>query len=84
MQFLELGRNKRRRVRLEELILLLLRMLLIALLAFALSRPFAKGGWFARMASTGQKRDVVIVIDGSYSMGWQGDDLTPHEKAARR
>lgn len=83
MQFLELGRNKRRKVRLEELLLLLLRMLLMALLAFALSRPFATGGWFARMASAGQKRDIVLVIDGSYSMGWQGDDLTPHEKAVR-
>lgn len=83
MQFLELGRNKRRRVRLEELLLLLLRMLLVALLAFALSRPFAKGGWFARVASAGQKRDIVLVIDSSYSMGWRGDDLTPREKAIR-
>ena len=47
MQFLELGRNARRRIRLEQLLLLLLRMGLIALIAIALARPSVNAffGW---------------------------------------
>ena len=43
MQFLELGRNAKRRVQLEEFLLMLLRMTLLALLAFALARPWLSG-----------------------------------------
>ena len=80
MQFLELGRRTRRRIRLEELLLLLLRMAMIALLALALARPWTKGGWFSGLTRT-TPRDVAVVIDGSYSMGWEGDDVTPHAAA---
>ncbi|NOX56044.1 MAG: VWA domain-containing protein [Planctomycetes bacterium] len=80
MQFLELGRNARRRLRLEELLLLLVRMGLVALLVVALARPWVAGGWLTRYVSK-QNRDVVFVIDGSYSMGWEGDGKTPHEAA---
>ena len=52
MQFLELGRNTRRRIRLEELLLLLFRMLLVAILALALARPWVSGGLFSRLSST--------------------------------
>lgn len=80
MQFLELGHRTRRRIRLEELLLLLLRMLMIALVALALCRPFVTGGWLARWLSH-QSRDVVLVLDGSYSMGWEGKAVTPHAAA---
>lgn len=80
MQFLELGRKARRRLRLEELLLLLLRMAMIALIAFALARPWASGAWFSRLSSS-RSRDVVVVIDSSYSMGWEGDQETPHVRA---
>lgn len=80
MQFLELGRRTRRRIRLEELLLLLLRMVLVALLALALARPWAKGAWFSNWARA-TPRDVAVVIDGSYSMGWEGDTVTPHAAA---
>jgi len=80
MQFLELGRNTRRRIRLEEILLMLLRMGLIALLAIALARPWASGGFLSKFAPK-QKRDVVLVIDGSYSMGWEGAAETPHAAA---
>ncbi|HIQ22715.1 MAG TPA: VWA domain-containing protein, partial [Planctomycetes bacterium] len=82
MQFLELGRNARRRLRLEELLLLLVRMGLVALLVIALARPWVAGGWLTRYVSK-QDRDVVFVIDGSYSMGWQGEGKTPHEAAVQ-
>jgi hypothetical protein len=80
MQFLELGRNARRKIRLEQLLLMLLRMALIALIALALARPWVSGGMFTNLVST-QSRDVVFVIDGSYSMGWESKATTPHAAA---
>ena len=80
MQFLDPGRNARRRIRLEELLLLFLRMAMIVLIVLALARPWVSGGIFSQFAS-GQSRDVVFVIDGSYSMGWEGNARTPHAEA---
>lgn len=82
MQFLELDPSARRNLNLEDLLLLLVRMALIALLAIALSRPWFNGSWLGRWAST-TSRDVVIVIDGSYSMGWEGRVGTSKESAVR-
>jgi hypothetical protein len=82
MQFLELGRKTRRRIRLEELLLLLLRIGLIAIIALAFARPWGKGGAFNALTE-GVRRDVAYVIDGSYSMGWTGGDKTP-QAAARQ
>lgn len=78
MQFLQLGRKTRRRIRLEEILLLLLRMGAILLLVYALSRPFERGLFFASPTVT---RDIVYIIDGSYSMGWEGRAETPHAAA---
>lgn len=80
MQFLELGRRTRRRIRLEELLLLLLRMALLALVALALARPWAKGSLFTSLSQS-SRRDVALVIDGSYSMGWEEKVRTPHAAA---
>lgn len=82
MQFLELGRNTQRRVRLEEMLLMLMRMGLIALLAIGLARPWVSGSWFGRLSST-EVRDVIFVIDGSSSMGWEGKTSTPHATAVQ-
>jgi hypothetical protein len=82
MQFLELSQKTRRRLRLEELLLLLLRMGLIALIALALARPWLSGGIFSQLVSN-QARDVVFVVDGSYSMGWEGGVETPHARATK-
>ena len=82
MQFLELDPSARRKLRLEELLLLAVRMGLISLLAIALARPWLSGAWLGRLGST-QSRDVVLVIDGSYSMGWEGRAVTPHANAVR-
>ena len=82
MQFLELDPSARRKLRLEELLLLGVRMGLVALLAIALARPWLGGAWLGSFGST-QPRDVVLVMDGSYSMGWEGRALTPHANALR-
>ncbi len=80
MRFLELGRRTRRRIRLEEWLLLLLRMGILAVGVLAVARPWASGSLFARF-SGGPTRDVVYIIDGSYSMGWEGRTVTPHAGA---
>lgn len=80
MQFLELGRRTRRRIRIEELLLMLLRMAMLGLLVFALARPWAQGGLFASFGA-GTSRDLVVIMDGSYSMGWEGRAQTPHAAA---
>jgi hypothetical protein len=78
MQFLKLGQKTRRRIRLEELLLLLLRMAALGLLVYALSRPFERGV-FSNPPTV--SRDIVYIIDGSYSMGWEGKAETPHAAA---
>ena len=45
MQFLELGRTTRRWLRLEQLLLLLLRIGLIVVLVLAMARPWSGTGW---------------------------------------
>lgn len=65
---LEAQRRNRRRVRLEQLILLALRCLIVALLALAFARPFLTSGKLAGLIG-GSQTEHVIVLDDSYSMG---------------
>src|SRR5262245_37835801 len=84
MQFLQISETTRRRLLIEEIILMLLRMGLIAIMVLALASPYPISPWLTRMMSrVGSKanRDVVLVFDGSYSMGFTGEPKTPHEKA---
>ncbi|WP_197440887.1 BatA domain-containing protein [Thalassoglobus neptunius] len=80
MQFLKLGQRTRRKIRLQDFLLLLIRMLILGLLALALSRPWGRGAIFGSFAPA-VSRDVVFVIDGSGSMGWESDDGIPHQRA---
>jgi hypothetical protein len=80
MQFLEIGRNARRRIKLEELLLLALRMGMIALIAIALSRPWISGGLAGSFTSK-PACDIAIVIDSSYSTDWNAKAQTPREQA---
>jgi hypothetical protein len=80
MQFLQLGEETRRRLFLEEVLLMLLRMGLIAVLVLALAGPFVTTSSIARLRARAN-RDFVLVFDGSYSMGSTGPDGVPHERA---
>ena len=83
MQFLNPSRKTRQKMRLEELLLLLVRIGIIALLGFALARPWINSGFLMGYSSAGN-RDVVLIIDGSNSMA-RSDGLTSlHQKAMRR
>ncbi len=85
MQFLELGPWSRRRINLADWLLMLARMAMLGLVALALSRPFwtpttaAPAG--TGVVGSGARRDVVIVIDGSASMGRKLGDTTPRDRA---
>lgn len=83
MQFLNPSRKTRRRLRMEELLLLLLRIGLICVVVFSLARPSVNSGFLLGYQSSGS-RDVVLVIDGSNTMA-RTDGLTSlHQKAIRR
>ena len=71
-------RENARRFQLRQLLILLLRMAIIALIALALARPFLTLG--LPVASIRAKTDVVIVLDNSYSMAYQDVDGVRFEK----
>lgn len=84
MRFVQAAwRKTRRRVQFENLLLLLLRMAAIALLAFAIARPFT-GAQSPLAGLTESRRDVVLLVDGSASMGWREGVETSFEKAVAR
>ncbi|MDE0554730.1 MAG: BatA domain-containing protein [Candidatus Poribacteria bacterium] len=72
-------RENARRFQLRQLLILLLRMAIVAIIALALARPFLTLG--LPVASVRAKTDVVIVLDNSYSMGYQEVDGVRFEKA---
>jgi hypothetical protein len=80
MQFLQVSETTRRRLLLEELILLCLRMALIGLVVIALAAPYTTSRLFAETGPRDQ-RDVALVFDGSYSMGYTGTGRTAHDEA---
>lgn len=72
-------RENARRFQLRQLLILFLRMLIVALIALALARPFLTLG--LPIASVRAKTDLVIVLDNSYSMAYQDIDGIRFEKA---
>ncbi|MGE3806049.1 MAG: VWA domain-containing protein [Gemmataceae bacterium] len=80
MQFLQVSETTRRRLLIEEILLMLLRMGLIAIMVLALTAPFLISSFLSSVGSR-PERDIVLVIDGSYSMGYTGSDKSPHEQA---
>lgn len=71
---LEAERKNRRRVRLENLIILLLRCLAIALIAALAARPFFQPQSAAMAAGEGAGFERVFLLDDSASMQALGDD----------
>lgn len=76
-------KKTRRRAQIENLILLLLRMAAVALLAFAVARPYT-GEHSMFNALTQTRRDVLLVIDGSASTAYRQDVRTVFENIVER
>jgi hypothetical protein len=79
---LEAIKRTHRRLRLEEILLLCLRCLIILLLALALARPFFSGS-FLGIAKEGD-RYVILAIDASYSMGARAGHETAFDRAKKQ
>ncbi len=71
-----------RRVRIEQLLLLLIRTAVVLLVVFALAKPFI-GSVAARFAS-GQRQHQVFVLDASYSMQYTSADRSLLDVAKER
>jgi hypothetical protein len=66
LRFLQkIVQRNRRRLRLRDIILLILRALAVALLALAFARPYFRG---PAASSSEKQRDVAFVLDDSFSM----------------
>ena len=66
-----------RRLRFQELLLLLVRCLVLAVLAFAMARPMTSS---VRGSGRGDAVDAVFVMDTSYSMGASDGAVTRFER----
>lgn len=83
MQFLAAAlREHQRRVQLEQVVLLALRILMLVLLALALAEPVVTGLALGRNRGAQASRLVtILVVDGSYSMRHREGDASRFEQA---
>ena len=82
MDFLiDAERRNRRRIRMEEWILLALRCLAIFLLGLLVARPFITPSGLASAWGGSRRIERVFVLDDSFSMGYQSPGGTPFERA---
>lgn len=79
---LQSTRRNRRRLRLEQLILLLLRILIVCLVVLAFCRPLFRSLGLPLVAADARVH-VVIVLDNSYSMGYGRAGMTDFDRARR-
>src|SRR5215208_7061882 len=71
MKYLKLTiKTNRRRLRIEQLILLAVRTLVVLLLVFAVARPVISRGGIAGWLGAKGRTSRVLVIDDSLSMGY--------------
>ncbi len=74
MEFLlQSQRKQKRRLQIEEILLLLLRMLIVALAVLAFARPVLRSLGIP-LLSQNSRVYAVIVLDNSYSMNFRGPD----------
>lgn len=71
-------KKNQRRIRLEQLLLLAVRTLLILLVVLAMARPFLES---YQPIALGQRSHRVLVLDGSLSMGYTTADTSRFEQA---
>ncbi len=80
---LQAHRQNKRRVRLEHLLVLLLRCLAVALLALVVARPVVGAAGFAFLPGAQEAVERVILLDDSGSMGYSDGGGTRFAQARR-
>lgn len=72
-------RRHQRKLQMQNLLLLLIRIAILALLVLALARPVLRQG--ALSAASDGKQNWIVAVDVSYSMGFQEDSLSLFDHA---
>ena len=81
IRFLELAKRKAaRRTKIENILLLLLRMLIVLLIAMAFAMPMLKTRSLSAFLRDSD-RDIALVVDGSYSMQYRTGTGSAWDKA---
>ena len=75
-------KRTRRRVRIEQLILLLVRILLMILLALFIARPMLSDTQFSWLASALKKEEKIFILDDSLSLARRHTDGTIFDRGA--
>jgi hypothetical protein len=84
MHYLKLTiQRNRRRIQLEQLLLLLLRMSLPVLLFFYLARPVLNPTGLEQWLGSSGRSSQVVVLDDSLSMGYAAGDASSFERAGQ-
>lgn len=82
MKYLKLTlRTNRRRLRLEQWLLLLARTLVVVLLILAVARPVLSGGGLSGLLAGRGRTARIVVLDDSLSMGYRADGRSAFEDA---
>jgi hypothetical protein len=82
MRYLKLTiQRNRRRIQIEELILLLMRIAALVLLFFYLARPVLNPTGLERWLGSGGRSSQVVVVDDSMSMGYAAGDASAFQRA---
>jgi hypothetical protein len=82
MEFLiDAERRNRRRIRMEEWILLALRCLAVLLLGLLVARPFVSPGALASAWGGSRRTERILLIDDSFSMGFATADDSPFARS---
>lgn len=82
MEFLlDALKKNRRRLRIEQLVLLLLRIVMVALAGFLLARPIVSDRGLAWIASAFRSEDKIFILDDSFSMSRRDAGRTAFERA---
>src|SRR3970282_1153630 len=77
MRYLKLSiQRNRRRVRIEQLLLLLVRTCIVLLLFFVLARPMMHAEGFSRLFGGTGRTTRIVLLDDSLSMGYSREGKT--------
>ncbi|MBI1827738.1 MAG: BatA domain-containing protein [Planctomycetes bacterium] len=78
---LDAERRNRRRIRMEEWLLLALRCAAVLLVGLMLARPFLSAAGFVPKWAGAKRVERVLILDDSFSMGYESPDATSFSRA---